>query len=138
MATLVTDEFRNAQMGNPTHTAWDFNTPDDIRIALVDNLTFTIAAGTVDWAEASAALVGSMVALAAESVTNPGIFDADDATISSVTGNPIEQLAVLKFSGTASTSPISHAYDSVTVGIPLTPNGGDVTVTWAGGGILQI
>ena len=138
MATVVTDEFRNAQMGNPTHSAFDFNAPDDIQIGLIDNLTFTIVAGTVDYAEASAALVGSLVALAAESVTNPGIFDAANATISSVTGNPIEQLAVLKFSGTASTSPISHAYDSATTGIPLTPNGGDVTVTWAGGGILQI
>ena len=137
MATIVTDEFRNAQMGNPTHTTIDFNL-DDIRIALIDNLTVTITAGTVDYAEVSAALVGTATDLTGEVVTSPGIFNATDGTISSVTGNPIEQLVVFKWSGTASTSPLTHAYDSATTGIPLTPNGGDVTVTWAGGGILQI
>ena len=76
MATVVTDEFRNAQMGNPTHSAFDFNAPDDIQIGLIDNLTFTIVAGTVDYAEASAALVGPLTALAGETVNNPGIFDA--------------------------------------------------------------
>lgn len=137
MATVVTNEFRNAQMGNPTHSTIDFNA-DNIRIALIDNLTATVSAGTVDYAELSAALVGTATDLSNETVTNPGIFDASDATIASVSGNPIEQLAVFKWSGTASTSPVTHAYDSATTGIPLTPNGGDVTVTWAGGGILQI
>ena len=137
MATVVTNEFRNAQMGNPTHSAFNFQTPDDIQIALLDS-TLPVAAGTVDYAEVSGGLVGTRTALTGEVVNNPGIFDASNATIASVTGSVVEQLAVLKWSGTASTSPISHAYDSATTGIPLTPNGGDVTVTWAGGGILQI
>lgn len=137
MATVVTNEFRNAQMGNPTHSTIDFNA-DNIRIALIDNLTATVVVGTVDYAEISAGVVGAATDLTGETVTNPGIFDASDGTIVSVTGNPIEQLAVFKWSGVAATSPVSHAYDSATTGIPLTPNGGDVTVTWAGGGILQI
>ena len=124
-------------MGNPTHTIIDFNA-DDVRIALIDNLTVTITAGTVDYADVSAALVGAATDLTGETVTSPGIFDATDGTITSVTGNPVEQLVVFKWSGTASTSPLTHAYDSATTGLDLTPNGGDVTVTWAGGGILQI
>ena len=137
MATVVTDEFRNAQMGNPTHSTIDFNA-DNIRIALIDNAVATVVAGTVDYAEISAALVGAATDLTGEIVNNPGIFDADDGTITAVTGASVEQLVVFKWSGVEATSPISHAYDSTTTGLPLTPNGGDITVTWAGGGILQI
>lgn len=64
-----------------------------------------------------------------------GVFDAADTTFSSLTGDQVESLILFEDSGTESTSDLLAYWDSAT-GLPLTPNGGDVTVTWHASGIL--
>jgi len=60
--------------------------------------------------------------------SDPGCFDAADATFASVpSGAAIDCLAVFKDSGTPATSPLLFYIDGFTV----TPNGGDITIQWA-------
>jgi hypothetical protein len=66
--------------------------------------------------------------------TTAGVFDANDITISSVTGDTIEALVVYKDTGTSSTSPLIAWFDIST----FTPNGSDATVVWHASGIFAI
>lgn len=140
MATVVTDELRNSQLGNATHSVIDWDT-DNIDASLLDETdSGAITTSTVDYDELNAATVvatGDLASLTV-GVVGVGIFDAADLTFSSVTGDAADWLAIWKNSGTPATSPVAIGYDSATTGIPVTPNGGDITVTWAAGGILAI
>jgi len=64
-----------------------------------------------------------------------GVLDADDITITSVTGDPIEALIIYKDTGTASTSPlvIFIDHDASNNALTFTPNGGSCQITWPSG-----
>lgn len=61
-----------------------------------------------------------------------GVFDADDITITAVTGASIESIVLYKDTGSAATSPLILYVDTAT-GLPFTPNGGDLTIQWDNG-----
>ncbi len=145
MATIVFDEFRNAQMGNPTHSVIDFDT-DTIASSLLDatdangGIALT-ASNVVDYADVNqAVVVHDEEAHASKTVgsVGVGVYDAVDLTMASVSGDAADYLTVHKDTGTPSTSPLSHVYDSATTGLPVTPNGGNIDVAWNASGILQI
>lgn len=127
---------------------------DDGTQAFVDFLTDTIKAMFVDHADdtpvatdnaisdiLSAARVpgiASAPALASKTVgsVGVGVADAADTVFSALTGDPVESLILFKDSGTETTSTLICRWDTAT-GLPLTPNGGDVTVVWSASGIYQ-
>ena len=49
-----------------------------------------------------------------------------------MTGDPSEALLIYKDTGTEATSPLIAYIDTAT-GLPVTPNGGNITVTWDNG-----
>jgi hypothetical protein len=109
---------------------WD---TDDIRVVLVDAADYTVSIDTHDNlddidAGARVAVSGS---LANKSVTL-GVADADDVTLSSVTGDVSEALVIYKHTGTDSTSRLIAYIDTAT-GLPVTPTGGDITISWSDG-----
>ena len=61
-----------------------------------------------------------------------GAADANDVTFSSVSGPSIEAVVLYKDTGTESTSVLIAWLDTAT-GLPITPNGGDIIVTWDNG-----
>lgn len=145
MATIVLDDFRNAQLGNPTHSVIDFDT-DTIACSLLDGtdanggVTPTVS-NVVDYADVNDAdVVHAEEALGSLTVgsVGVGIFDAANTVMSAVSGDGADFLTIHKDTGTPSTSPLAIIYDSVTTGLAVIPNGGDITSTWAGGGILTI
>jgi len=68
-------------------------------------------------------------------VVGVGIFDGADMVFSALSGDASESLILFNDTGTESTSDILVRWDTAT-GLPLTPNGADVTAQWAAGGIL--
>jgi hypothetical protein len=68
----------------------------------------------------------------ANKTTTNGVFDADDATFTSVTGANAEALILFQDTGNASTSRLIAYIDSAT-GLPILPNGGDITVAFSSG-----
>ena len=58
--------------------------------------------------------------------------DAADITFTSVSGPSIEAIILFADTGTESTSPLIAYIDTAT-GLPITPNGGDIIVTWDNG-----
>ena len=70
--------------------------------------------------------------LASKSVTG-GMFDAGDATFTTVTaGDTSEGLVIYKDTGVEATSPLLLYIDTIT-GFPLATNGGDITAQWDNG-----
>lgn len=140
MATIVHDDFRDAQLGNPTHSTIDFDA-DNIDVSLLDATDAgTITAAFVDYDEVDAPTVVATTDLATITigVVGTGVLDAADTTFSTVTGDAADYLTLWKNSGTPATSPLAVTWDSATTGLPVTPNGGDITVAWNASGILQI
>lgn len=109
---------------------WDAN---DIRLILIDEADDTIDLAVDDNLDdrAGAARVATSGAFGSKTVTN-GVADAADVTLSAVTGDPSESIDIYKHTGTESTSRLIANIDTAT-GLPVTPNGGDITVQWDGG-----
>lgn len=66
-----------------------------------------------------------------------GTFDCDDPSFSSVTGDVSEAVIFFLDTGTASTSRLVYILASAT-GLPVTPNGGPITVTLSASGLFRI
>jgi hypothetical protein len=130
--------FDPGTLGSTSGTAVDL-IDDTIKIALIDLGTYTYSTAHEYWSSASSALVGTAATLASKTITN-GTFDAADVTFSSVTGNSIEALIIFKDTSTASTSPLIAFIDvkSGGGGISITPNGGNIDVTFSASGIFSI
>lgn len=77
------------------------------------------------------ARIAGPVTLTAKATTG-GAADAADVTFTSVTGNTINAIVIYSDTGTEATSPLIAYIDTAT-GLPITPNGGDIIVTWDNG-----
>ncbi len=109
---------------------------DTIKVALVDTGTYTYSSAHQFYSSVSG-VVGTPVTLASKTVTS-GAFDAADITFTGVAGATVETLIFYKDTGVAGTSNLIYYMDVVTSGLPVTPNGGDVSVTFNASGIFAL
>ena len=107
-----------------------------VKVALVDTGTYTYSSAH-QFLSSLTGVVGTAQTLTTKTVTN-GVFDADDVTFTAVTGNSAEALVIYIDTGTASTSPLVAFIDTSVTGLPVTPNGGNITVTWNASGIFSL
>lgn len=111
---------------------FNWNT-DTIKAVLVDTGTYTPNLSAHEFL--SDISTGARVAMSGAftgKTTTGGAADANDITYTSVTGPSIEAIVIFKDTGTDSTSPLIAYIDTAT-GLPITPNGGDIIVTWDNG-----
>ena len=104
---------------------WD---TDTIKAALVKTAYTPDLANHDNWDDVSANVVGTPQTLTGKTVA-AGVADAADITFSSVSGDQCSYIVLYKDTGTPSTSRLIACIDTAT-GLPVTPNGGDITVTW--------
>ena len=104
-----------------------------IKAALMKGYTFSAAHKFLsDLTGAGGTVVGTPVALASKTYTS-GVLDAADVTFSAVpTDTSTAALILYNDTGTATTSRVVAFIDTAT-GLPVTPNGGDIVVTWDNG-----
>lgn len=104
---------------------------DDIRAIFADSADYTVDIDVHDFLDDVAA--GGRVAVSAASIANKtntlGVMDADDHTINSVSGDQFEAIILYKHTGTEGTSILIAYIDNYT-GLPCTPNGGNITISW--------
>jgi hypothetical protein len=74
------------------------------------------------------AIVATSGNLSSVTITG-GTANAANVTFSSVTGAQCSYIGMYKDTGTSSTSPLILLLDTAT-NLPVTPNGGDITVQW--------
>ena len=102
-----------------------------ITIALIDTGVYTYSTSHQYRSDISNSAVISTTTLTNKTITG-GVFDADDALFSSVTGANAEALIIFSDSTVQGTSRLIAYIDSAT-GLPILPNGGDITVAFSSG-----
>lgn len=111
---------------------------DNIKTVLVDTATYTVDLANHQFLSdiPSGERVATSANLTAKTTT-AGTADAADVTFSSVTGDQSEALVVYQDSGAEGTSRLI-AYIDTASGLPVTPNGGDISVQWDAAGIFTL
>jgi len=81
---------------------------------------------------------GTDVAITTPTVVN-GLFDGDDVTFTAVSGTVIGAIVLYRKNGGANTTWRLVLYEDTSVtGLPVTPNGGNIVITWNASGIFQL
>lgn len=106
---------------------------DTVKVYLVDSGSYTANFSTHEFLSdvGSGARVAGPVTLTSKTSTG-GAADAADITFSAVSGASIEVILIYSDTGVEGTSPLIAYIDTAT-GLPITPNGGDIIVTWDNG-----
>lgn len=107
-----------------------------LKATLVDTSAYTYSAAH-EFLSSLAGVVGTAHTLNSKSYTD-GVFDAADVTFPAVTGNSVEAIVLYTDTGNANTSRLVAYLDTGFTGLPVTPNGGDITVTWNASGIFAL
>lgn len=129
MATFVYDKARDAFLNGLIN--WG---TDDIRATLV-KATYVPSQAADQFYSSVAG--GDRIAVMAASLTTKtsvgGVADCDDATYAAVTSASAVVAAVIyKFNASDAAARLI-AYIDNAVGLPVTPNGGDMTISWDNG-----
>jgi hypothetical protein len=134
MANAIYPKYKEAILDSLTNADLNDNT---VKVALIatgetyvgtDSFLSDITGGNI---------VGTAQTLGNTTVTN-GLFDADDATFTAVSGAQVVALLIYIDTGVGSTSRLVAWIDTGVTGLPVTPNGGNITVTWNASGIFQL
>lgn len=103
-----------------------------IKAALIDTADYTFNAAHDFWNDAIAGVVGVPQTIGSKTITN-GVFDGADVTFSAVTGDPCEAIIIFADTGDPATSPLIAYIDTGVTNLPVTPNGGDISIAWDNG-----
>lgn len=138
MASQFYNDFMDTEFGAPIHTVIDLNT-DNIRHQLTDEGTVAFSAANQDLADIVAAVVSESANLAGTTVgvVGDGVWDHTDEVHTAVSGASIEAVDYYKESGVDATSGLISNHDDWT-NLPITPNGGNITIAPAAGGVFSV
>lgn len=138
MANAIYPKFKEALMGaaaNSTLNAAEGTT--GVFAALVDTGTYTYSAAHEFYSDLSG-IVGTDQEITTKTITN-GTFDGDNVTYTAVSGNSCEAIVLYRKNAGANTTWRLFAYiDTGVTGLPVTPNGGDIAITWNASGIVAL
>ena len=107
-----------------------------VKVALVA-AGYTYSSTDQFYSSVSASTVGTPQTIGTKTFTN-GVFDGADVTFTAVTGSQVTKLVIYIDTGTASTSPLVAYIDTGVTNLPVTPNGGDIAITWNASGIFAL
>lgn len=125
MANALYDTGRNAFLRGDL--SWNSHT---FKVVLVSS-SYTVNLTSHQYLSSipSGARVATSSALTT-SLPGAGVADASDITFTSVTGSQVTQFVIYRDTGTEATSQLVAYFDTAT-NLPITPNGGDISITWS-------
>lgn len=138
MANAVYDLFKQELMkGTSNNLLNSAEGATGVYCALVDTGTYTFSQAHQFYSSLSG-IVGTDQEILSKTQVN-GVFDGTDLTFSAVSGNSIEALVLYrKNAGANTTWPLIAYIDTNVTGLPVTPNGGTITITWNASGIFKL
>lgn len=144
MANAVYPEYKEFLLGASANVSLNVDTATDGPFCSLVNTTgagtlYTYSAAHSFQSDVPAAsIIGTDQRITAPTVAN-GTFDGTDLTYTAVSGDSIEALVIYRHnSGANTTWKIVLYLDTSVTGLPVTPNGGNITVTWNASGIFTI
>lgn len=138
MANAIYPEYKEFLLSASANVSLNVNDATDGPFcALVDTGTYTYSAAH-DFYNDLSGIVGTDQRIATPTVAN-GTFDGDNLTYTAVSGATVEALVIYRHNSGANTTWKLVCYiDTSVTGLPVTPNGGDITVTFHVSGIFTI
>lgn len=125
MANAIYPKYKEALITGSANISLSSGT---VRVMLIDTGAYTYSSAH-DFLDdiAGGAIISTSGALASKTVTS-GTFDSADPVFSTVTGTSCEALIIYIDTGVSSTSRLVAYLDTSVTNLPVTPNGGDITV----------
>ena len=137
MANAIFPKYKNSLLQGDANTALTGSGTTGLYVALVDTGTYTYNAANQFYSDLSG-IVGTDQEITTVTTTG-GLIDGDNVTYTAVSGATVEALVLYRKNAGANTTWRLIAYiDTSVTGLPVTPNGGDIAITWSGSGIVQL
>jgi hypothetical protein len=106
-------------------------------VAMVNTSSYTYSSSH-QFYSSLAGVVGTDQQITSPATTN-GTFSGANVTFTSVTGSTVGALVIYRKNAGANTTWRLVMYEDTSVtGLPVTPNGGNIVITWNGSGIFTI
>jgi hypothetical protein len=138
MANALYPKWKEALLQNSADSDLDGSGTTGVYVALVDTGTYTYSAAHEFYSSLSG-IVGTDQEIGATKSYTSGTFDGGNCTFTAVTGATVEALVIYRKNAGANTTWRLVAYiDTSVTGLPVTPNGGDITITWNDSGIFTL
>ena len=133
MANAIYPKYKEAILQSAANSNLSSGT---VKVALVDTGTYTYSSAH-EFLSSLTGRVGTDQTIGSKTLTN-GVFDGADVTYTAVSGATVEALVIYIDTGVAGTSRLVAYIDTGVTGLPVTPNGGDISVTWNASGIFAL
>jgi hypothetical protein len=137
MANAVYDKYKEALLGAAANSAITGSGTTGLYAALVDTGTYTFSQAHEFYSSLSG-IVGTDQEITTPTLT-AGVVDGGDCTFPSVSGASVEAIVIYRKNAGANTTWRLVAYiDTGVTGLPVTPNGGNIGITWNASGIFKL
>lgn len=141
MANALYPIYKTALLAAAASVSLDQNTATDgPYVALIDTGTYTYSAAH-DFYNDLSGVVGTDQRITTPTVgsVSQGTFDGDNVTYTAVSGSSVEALVYYrKNSGANTTWRLVMYQDTSVTGLPVTPNGGDIAISFNASGIFTL
>jgi hypothetical protein len=141
MANAIYPIYKNAVMTAGANSSLDQDdTTNGPFVALIDTGTYTYSAAH-DFYNDLSGIVGTDQRIATPTVgtVSAGTFDGANVTYTAVSGNSVEALVYYRKNAGANTTWRLVLYQDTSVtGLPVTPNGGDIAISFNASGIFTL
>lgn len=137
MANALYPKWKEALLNNTSGSALTGTGTTGLYAALVDTGTYTYSSAHQFYSSLSG-VVGTDQEITSVTLT-AGTVDGADVTFTAVTGATVEALVLYRKNAGANTTWQLVAYiDTGVTGLPVTPNGGDISISWNASGIFSL
>lgn len=141
MANALYPKFKTSLGVADTNVSLNVNTTTDgPYVALVDTGTYTYSAAHQFYSSLTG-VVGTdqRITTPTFGTVSEGTFDGDNVTYTAVTGASVEALVYYRHNSGANTTWRLVMYQDTSVtGLPVTPNGGDISISFNASGIFTV
>lgn len=137
MANAIYPKYKKSLLDGDANTALTGSGTTGLYVALVDTGVYTYNAANQFYSDLSG-IVGTDQEITTVTTTG-GLIDGDNVTFTAVSGATVEALVLYRKNAGANTTWRLVAYiDTGVTGLPVSPNGGDIDITWNASGIVQL
>lgn len=138
MANALYPKWKESLLQNTSGSSLAGSGTTGVFVALVDTGTYTYSAAHQFYSSLSG-VVGTDQEIGATKTFTNGVFDGADVTFPTVSGATAEALVIyVKNAGANTTWQLVAFIDTGVTGLPVTPNGGNIGVTFNVSGIFAL
>lgn len=138
MANLIYSKYKEALLAGDSDSALNGSGLTGLYVALVDTGAYTFSDSHQFYTDLGAGVIGTDQEITSVTTTN-GVVDGADVVFSALTATSVEALVLYrKNSGASSTWRLVAYIDTGVTGLPVTPIGGDIDITWNASGIFKL